>query len=118
MALCVHDNITITCTVSSTGILVWTLTELVNNSNISESYPYIETSSLPVAGTLGDFELRLKSTKPVVSTATLTDTDPEHNGIVLTCANVITPSQPEQIAVTTLLVKGKLHVCYNSIEVY
>ena len=108
MAVCVHDNITITCTVSSTGILIWTLTELVNNSNISESYTYIDTIPLQMqaVGTLGDFELRLKSSNPLVSTATSYDADPKHNGIVLTCANAITPSLPEQIALTTVFVKG------------
>ena len=61
---------------------------------------------------IGDFEVVLVSNTPdleLVSTATLNTTNPDHNGTVLSCLNVLSPSPiPEEMASITIIVKGKL----------
>ena len=107
----------ITCTVSSATNLWWVLTDL-GKTRVYEHYSYTTTSELEQVGMIGDFELRLKSYEPLVSTATMSDTDPKHNGTVLACANDISYPLPEEIAIITILVEGKLRVCYSLIEMY
>ena len=71
---------------------------------------YTIESSLEDVRMVGDFVIRLESTKPLVSTATLNDVEPKHNGSVLMCASsASTILQPEQFAQIIVLVKGKLH---------
>ena len=111
VAVCVHDNIVITCTVSSTQILSWTLTHL-ENASVLEKEQYTFKSSLQQERTLGDFVLRLKSNPSLASTAALNDTTPKHNGSLLTCANTNADNPlPEQFAETIILVFiGTVHV--------
>ena len=59
---------------------------------------------------IGDFLIRLESKDPLVSTATLNDTNLTHNGNVLTCSTMLVGSQGDEIAQITILVKGELHV--------
>ena len=56
----------------------------------------------------GDFVLRLKSNSPLISTATLNDTDLKHNGTQLTCTkeDYFYDSLPEEFAAITILVEG------------
>ena len=106
VAVCVHDNIVITCIVSSTQILSWTLRELKNGS-VFDKEDYTSSSSLQQERMLGDFVLRLTSNVPLVSTATLNDTDPKHNGTLITCANTNADDPlPEQFAEVIMLVLG------------
>ena len=106
VAVCVHDSIVITCTISSTQILSWTLHGPKNN-NVFDTEVYISSSSLDQERMLGDFVLRLKSTSPLVSTATLNDTAPKHNGSLLTCANTGADDPlPEQFTDMIIHVKG------------
>ena len=113
-AVCVDEKIVITCTVSSTKVLAWALTDPANGS-IPHHYAYTATTSLQYVRMLGDFDLRLHSNEPLVSTATLNNTDLKHNGTVLACANEV--SYEDAVSIT-ILVKGKLNACYNSIELH
>ena len=115
--VCVDENVMITYTVSSTTTLMWALTDPTNDS-ILDYYAYTDTTSLQYVRMLGDFELRLKSNKPLLSTATLNNTDLKHNGTVLFCANGFSQPLPEDAASITILVKGKLHACCHSIELH
>ena len=94
-------------------MLSWTLTEL-KNASVVDKEDYISSSSLDQKRMLGDFVLRLKSTSPLVSTATLNDTAPKHNGSLLTCANTgVNDPLPEQFAGIIILVKGTSFImCY------
>ena len=103
--VCDHDTVVITCTLSSSQTLWWTLTD-VKNASVFEQEQFISLSSLQQGKMLGDFVLRLKSTSPLVSTATLNDTDTKHNGTLLTCANTNAYPPPEEFAGITILVKG------------
>ena len=107
VAVCVQDSLVITCTVSSSPTLWWTLTDL-KNASVFEQESYISSSSLQQERILGDFVLRLKSMAPLVSTATLNDTDPKHNGTQLICTKVdyFSDSPPEELAAVAILVKG------------
>ena len=69
VAVCVHDKIVISCAVSSSPTLWWTLTD-VKNASIFEQEAYTSSSSFKQEKMLGDLVLRLKSNSPLVSTAT------------------------------------------------
>ena len=118
IAVCVHDNIVITCTVPSSSLLWWTLTD-IKNASIFEQEQYTSLSSPQLEKMLGNFVLLLKSISPLVSTATLNDTDPKHNGTQLTCTkyDYFYGSLPEEFAAITILVEGtrinKLRTLYN-----
>ena len=106
VAVCVRDTIVITCTVSSTQILTWRLPD-IKHPGIVLNQQYNSSSSLQQERMLGDFVLRLNSTSPLVSTATLNDTDSKHNGSLLICANTNADDPlPEQFNDIIILVKG------------
>ena len=87
-------------------MLSWTLTN-INNDSVFDKEVYIDSSSLQQEKMLGDFVLRLKSTSPLVSTATLNDTASKRNGSLLTCANTDAEDPlPEQFTGIIILVKG------------
>ena len=123
VAVCVHDNIVITCTVSSSPSLWWTLTDL-QNASIFEQESYSSSSSQQQEKMLGVFVLRLKSISPLVSTATLNYTDPKRNGTQLTCTkeDYFSDSLPEEFAAITIHVEGtcknKLCELYNVLQLH
>ena len=63
-------------------------------------------SRLDDVGLIGDFVIRLESKGPLLSTATLDDVDPKHNGSVLTCASAFPNPKPDEIAEIAILVNG------------
>ena len=112
VAVCVHDKIVITCTVSvDCDILWWTLPGVKNGSDPEQEFyaPLSSTGQLPAdMREFGDFVLQLESNSPLASTATLNDTDPENNGTLLVCSinDNFNCSLPEGCAAITILVKG------------
>ena len=63
---------------------------------------------------LGDFKIRLIAKYPLVSTATLDDVVPTHNGTVLTCANTPHESpKDDQFDQITIAVESKLQSCIH-----
>ena len=99
-------------------MLSWTLRNLTNAS-VFDKADYLSSNSLTQERMLGDFVLRLKSNDPIVSTATLNDTDPKHNGSLLTCANTNADDPlPEQFVdiIVHVVVQGtylfKLCMCF------
>ena len=73
-----------------TMILEWTLAQNQENSTTYEFHRYTHIKSTPEdVALIDDIVLRLKSTDRLVSNAILYDVNPEHNGVVLTCANTM-----------------------------
>ena len=103
LALCFDSSLVITCT--TTGDLVWRLIPYQGSFNSLAPKVYRSTSSLQGVDMIDDFVVRLESKHPLVSTATLDEIAPKHNGSVLMCAINNFPDSDE-FANITILVKG------------
>lgn len=112
-AVCVNNRLKITCSTTA-SVLAWTLIPNQESPGNSEHIKeYNSASSLEDVGMIGDFILGLESKDPLLSTATLDDIDPKHNGSVLRCANDLAYQKASETAEITILVKGKLHYICN-----
>ena len=108
LALCVNSSLIITCTTPS--FLVWRLIPTTEQSTPGNFFKvYDNGSSLEDVDKIGDFLTRLQSKDPVVSTVTLDEVYPKHNGSVLMCACDQALNLPtDEFARITILVKGNL----------
>ena len=99
--VCIGDKLEVTCKVN-TFTLFWE----INNDVDGFTTQSMEGSVKMVGG----FKVTLVlNNQPLVSTATLNNIDPSHNGTVLTCINTIVDQPlPEQMANVTIIVQGKL----------
>ena len=90
-------------------MLEWTFIPKQGNVSLAEYEFYNTDSTLDQVAMVGVFKTRLIDKDPLVSTATLDDVLPTHNGTVLMCANTALENRkPDQIAKITILVDGKL----------
>ena len=106
--VCVGDTAQVTCTAFGPD-LAWLI------GNCFESFTKTSDVGLELTGC--DFVMKLvsKTTSSLVSTATLSNVEPTHNGTVLTCYNtlILTASDAE-MANVTIIVPG-IDLCIYSI---
>ena len=110
LPLCAGSSLNITCTIT-TSLLVWRLVATTGESPPGSVKLYNNASLLlEDVGKVGDFQTRLQSKDPLVSTATLEEVHPKHNGSVLMCACTSIANPPsDKFAQITIHVKGNLH---------
>ena len=97
--MCVGDELVVNCTVNSFAIFFEVNGELKGFTGLS---------SINSVEMIGNFEIMLVSVSPeLVSTATLNNINPNHNGTVLTCLTDIDDDlPPEEMASITIIVQG------------
>ena len=97
--VCVGDELVVTCTVNSFQIFFE-----VNGKSIG----FTILSAVNSTEMVGGFEIMLVSTgQELVSTATINNINPNHNGTVLTCLTAIDVDlPPEEMANITIIVQG------------
>ena len=118
IALCVNSSLVITCT-TTTSMLEWSFIPNQGNVSLAEYEFYNTDSPLHQVAMVGVFKTRLIAKNPLVSTATLDDVVPTHNGTVLMCANTALENRkPDQVAQITILVDGRLFTCMSSNMLY
>ena len=104
--MCIGDGLVVTCTVLTVGIF-WEVN--------GEMEGFTIISTVHSVKMVGNFEILLVSVSPdLVSTATLTNINSNHNGTVLTCLN-----SQEETSNLTIIVQGRLvhvllHILTNS----
>ena len=106
LAFCVGSSSVITCSSPMAFLLRWRLTTNSGSSSSTELKVYINSTSLQDVAMIGDFVVRLESKNPLVSTTTLDEVDPKHNGTVLICMTFTPLGSEEFVQTTVLIVKG------------
>ena len=104
--VCSGTAVQVNCT-TGTNDLYWRTTPACQ-----VSYDKDDTALVGVGIQFCDFEAILLLTSPLLmSTATLSNVNPSHNGTVLTCVNTIVQVGlgPDQMASISILVRGNVH---------
>ena len=105
-ALCVGSSLETTCSSSNASVLKWMVTTNSGSSNCTALKKFLSNSNSLQDGMICDFVVRLESKNPLVSTVTLDEVDPKHNGTVLTCMTYTSQGSEEFTQTTILIVKG------------
>ena len=118
LQLCSGGNITFVCTNNQSSLLVWR--GFSQNDHKGNPYYFTNTSTLDLERFIGNFTLLLKSTSPMVSTATLTNSfGPQQNGINLSCSETTSSNpSPSQGDYAVLTLKGGLYILFSFLCVF
>ena len=111
--LCPGSNITFVCRVSQSDILTW---ENHVQGHPDEEQQILSTGTdVDVEFDSGRFTILLKSTSPLVSTATLKNSfNSQQNGTILVCTSTLNPvPPPSEMESAILALKGIFYYVYT-----